>query len=171
MKKLLFSLVFLAQPALTAEQALTKCRQIEEIAERVVCYDNIVDSYFPKDSSEGTQTTKPPESKPAGSAETGAVPDAQSLFGETDAEAKRIVETSMAIEQISQIEATIADVRKSATKKLIVTLDNEQIWRQLDNQTLHLKSGEEVVIRKASLGSFLLEKKSGSRSIRVKRAN
>ena len=77
----------------------------------------------------------------------------------------------MAIEQISQIEAVVTDVRESATEKLTVALDNGQIWQQLDSQRLLLKSGETVIIRKASLGSFLMEKQSGSRSIRVKRAN
>ena len=100
-----------------------------------------------------------------------AVPDAQSLFGKTDADANRIVETSLAIKQIDQIEAKVTDVQKSAYKKLTVTLDNGQIWRQLDDQPLPLKSGETVVVRAASFGSFLMEKKSGSSSIRVKRVN
>ena len=175
MKKLLLSLLFLALPALADEEALTKCRQIEDIAERVACYDKVVDSHLPKDSSDGLQTTRPTESKPitkpTESAHTNAVPDAQSLFGTTDAEAKRIVETTLSIEQISQIEAIVTDVQKSAAKKLTVILDNGQIWRQLDSQPLRLKSGETVIIRKASLGSFFMEKKSGSRSIRVKRVN
>ncbi len=166
MKKLLFSLLFFAQPALADEEALTKCRQIEEITERVVCYDNVVDSLFPMDSKDNVETITSPESS-----ESNAVPDAQSLFGTTDAEAKRIVETSLAIEQISQIEAKVTDVRKSATNKLTITLDNGQIWRQLDSRPMHLKSGETVIVRKASLGSFLMEKKSGGRSTRVKRTN
>ena len=33
------------------------------------------------------------------------------------------------------------------------------------------KYGEAVIVRKASLSSYLMEKQSGSRSIRVKRAN
>ena len=166
MKKLLLSLVFLAQPALTAEEALTKCRQIEDIAERVVCYDNIVDSLFPMDSSDNVETITSPESP-----KSSAVPDAQSLFGASDAEANRIIEESLDIEQIDQIVAVVTDAQQSATKKLTVTLDNGQIWRQLDNQSLRLKSGETVIIRKASLGSFFMEKESGSRRIRVKRAN
>ena len=60
---------------------------------------------------------------------------------------------------------------KSAYKKLIVTLDNGHIWRQLDNRPMPLKSGETVIVREASLGSFLMEKQSGSSSIRVKRVN
>ena len=176
MKKLLLPLLFLfAQPALAAEEALTQCRQIEAIEERVACYDKIVDSQYPMDSGDSVETSTPPElvaaetvpDEPA----TETVPDAQSLFGTSDAEAKRIVETTLAIEQIDQIEAVVTGVRRSVSKKLTVALDNGQIWRQLDNQPLHLKSGEAVIIRKASLGSFLMEKKSGSRSIRVKRAN
>jgi hypothetical protein len=151
MKYRLLPLLFLcAQPVLADEEALLECRQIQAIGERVACYDEIVDARY-------TMST--------------AAPDAQSLFGASDAEAKRIVEKTLEIEQIDQIEATITNVRKSASDKLTVTLDNGQVWRQLDNKSLHLKSGDGVIIRKASLGSFLMEKRTGSRSIRVKRAN
>ena len=165
MNKLLLPLVLIAQPAL-AEESMTECRQIEDIVERVSCYDDIVDSRYPADSRAGVETNKPPASP-----ESAAIPDALSLFGTHDSEAKRIVENSLAIEQISQIEATVVNVRESASMKLTVVLDNGQIWRQLDNQPMRLKSGETVIVRKASLGSFLMEKKSGGRSIRVKRTN
>ena len=162
MKKLLLALLFLAQPALTAEETLTMCRPIVEIAERVVCYDRFVDSHLSTVSSDMDSSD---------SVDTIAVPDAQSLFGTGDAEAKRIVEITLEIEQIDQIAAIVTDVRESATKTLTVTLDNEQVWRQLDSKRLRLKSGEAVIVRKASLGSYLMEKQSGGRSIRVKRLN
>lgn len=150
MKRLIPPLLLLfTMPAFAAEEALLECRQIEDMAERVTCYDSFVDSL----------------------SESGPIPDAQSLFGKDDAEAKRIVQTTLAIEQIDRIEAQVTDIQRSATRKLIITLDNGQVWRQLDNQTLRLKSGESVVVREASLNSFLMEKKSGGRSIRVKRAN
>lgn len=155
---ILISFLF-AQPALADEDALTKCRQIEDIEARVACYDEFVDARYMMGSGDRVETRAT------------AVPDAQSLFGTNDADAKRIVETSLAIEQIDQIEAVVTEVRKSATRKLVVTLDNGQVWRQLDSQPMRLKSGESVIVRKASLGSFLMEKQSGSRSIRVKRAN
>jgi len=166
MNKLLLPLLVLAQPALTAEEAMTACRQIEDIVERVACYDEIVDSRYAVESRDDVEITKSPELS-----ESSAIPDAQSLFGTNDSEAKRIVEISLAIEQISQVEATVANVREAANRKLTVALGNGQIWRQLDNQPMRLKSGETVIVRKASLGSFLMEKKSGGRSIRVKRTN
>ena len=140
-----------AWPAFAVDDAFSQCRQIEDVEERVTCYDDLVDSRNAAASDE--------------------VPSAQSLFGTDDAEARQIVETTLAIEQIDQIEARVAEVRESAGEKLIVTLDNEQVWRQLDSKPLLLKSGETVIIRKASFSSFLLEKSSGSRSIRVKRVN
>ena len=152
MKKLpLLLLLTFTQATIAAEDALTECRQIEELEQRVACYDDFVDSRHP--------------------AQPRAVPDAQSLFGTDDAEAKRIVETTLAIDQIDQIEATVNDVSKSASGKLIASLDNGHVWRQLDSKTLLLDKGDVVIIREASLGSFLLEKASGSRSIRVKRVN
>jgi len=171
MKKLLLLLLFFTQSALTAEETLIKCRQIEEISERVVCYDNIVDSHFPTDSSDAASSVRVEITTQPEVTESNVVPDAQSLFGTNDAEAKRLVEKSMDIEQISEIEAIVTDVRNSATKRFTVSLDNGQIWRQLDDQRLTLKSGDAVVVRKASFGSYLMEKMSGSRSIRVTRLN
>ena len=153
-------------PSLAADTALTECRQIDDIEERVACYDEVVDSRYRSDTSVQADAASPPTM-----AEDQEAPDAQSLFGTNDAEARQIVETTLAIEQIDHIEATVSDVRESAGDKMILTLDNGQVWRQLDSKTLHLKSGEVVIIRKASFSSFLLEKKSGSRSIRVKRVS
>jgi hypothetical protein len=159
MKRMLLTLLLFAQPALAAEDALITCRQIEDIALRVSCYDDFVDARFPMESNESVKT------------ESGTIPDAQSLFGTNDAEAKRLVETSLAIEQIDNIVATVTDVQESSTRKVVITLENGQVWRQLDNHRLSLKAGQSVIIRKASLGSFMLEKESGSRAIRVKRTN
>ena len=176
MKRLLLALLVLTQPALAAEQALTECRQIEDVEERVACYDRFVDSRSPMKSDDVNSGDMSPDEapEPASVAETTeprVVPDAQSLFGTNDAEAKRIVEASLEIEQIDRIVATVTDVHQSTTRKLTVTLDNGQVWRQLDSRPMRLGAGEAVVIRKASLGSFLMEKQSGGRSIRVKRAD
>jgi len=158
-RRLAVLLLLCTQTTLADGVALIQCRQLEDIAERVACYDKVVDARYPVAAGE--------RAEPAAT----AVPDGQSLFGTNDAQARRIVETSLAVEQLDQIEATVTGIGESAGRKLTVTLDNGQTWRQLDNQTLRLKSGETVVVRKASLGSYLMEKKSGSRRIRVKRVD
>ena len=152
MNRILLLLLYLfTQSAFSADNELLECRQIEDVEERVACYDGIVDTRL--------------------AAKTETVPDAQALFGTNDAEAKRIVEESLDIEQIDRIEARVTGVKDSSGRKMVVALDNGQTWRQLDNKSLHLESGEAVIVRKASLGSYLLEKESGSRPIRVKRIN
>ena len=147
----LLLLLTFCHTVLADEAALTQCRKIESIEDRVACYDDFVDSRYVAQNEQK--------------------PDAQSLFGTTDAEAKRIVETTLDIEQIDHIATTVVAVKSSASRKMTIALDNGQTWRQLDNERLRLKDGEAVIIRKASLGSYLLEKQSGSRSIRVKRVN
>lgn len=150
MKKTLIALSFLiGAPALATDSVLADCRLIKDASARVDCYDKFVDAQTATDSP--------------------VAPSAQSLFGTQDAEAKRIVQTTLDIEQITQIEAAVTDVRVSASKKLVVQLDNGQVWRQLDSQRLRLKDGDAVVISEASLGSFQMQKQSGSRNIRVKR--
>lgn len=66
--------------------------------------------------------------------------------------------------------ADVTAVARNAYGKLEITLANDQVWRQLDTGRLPLRVGDAVVIEEASLGSFLLEKRSGSRRIRVRRA-
>ena len=159
MKNTLFLLlVILSAPALLADDALSQCRQIEDLEKRVSCYDDVVDSRDLVETAERDAAGAPPSTMARDT-----VPDAQSLFGTNDAEARQIVETTLAIEQIDQIEATVADVRQSVGEKLIVTLGNGQVWRQLDSKPLHLKSGDGVVVRKASFGSFLLALESSLR--------
>jgi hypothetical protein len=67
------------------------------------------------------------------------------------------------------LHASLKEVDQNPHGKLVLHLDNGQIWRQLDSSRLPVRSGERVVIRSASMGSHLLEKASGSRKIRVKR--
>jgi len=119
--------------------------------ERVACYDAIVDagSSEPEDARDEKDSTD--------------------FFGRKDAQARRILEQKLALQRSDMIEATAQQVSRSAYSKLIVQLDNGQIWRQLDSAPLRLVKGDVIVIRKARFGSFLLAKKTGSTSIRVKR--
>ena len=142
-----------------AEGSLFECRQIKDSEERVLCYDKIVDAL-----SSGPLSTTTTDSR-----EQAAKPDAQALFGKGDAETSRIVEETLAIEKIDQIQATVTGLKRSVDKKFTITLDNGQIWRQIDNQRIPLRNEDKIIIREATLGSYLMEKQSGSGSIRVKR--
>jgi hypothetical protein len=60
-------------------------------------------------------------------------------------------------------------LRKLPSGYLLIELDNAQQWQQIETDpNLYLRIGERVTIRKASLGSFLLETRS-NHSTRVRR--
>ncbi len=157
-----FMLVLVSPVILGQESSIFDCREISDIEKRVACYDAVVDS---------------PRMKPSGKKQINSVensvpdlkPDSEELFGMQESEAHRIVKKSLAMKQLDKIEAEVAAVKKSSTRKLTITLANGQIWQQLDSGPMKLKKGEIIVVRSARLGSFLLSKKSGSGSIRVKR--
>jgi hypothetical protein len=160
----LIVIALLPQFVSAKETSLFECRKIKDIETRVACYDAIVDLLFP------VATTDSQDSEVSvNTAKASTVPNSNSLFGKNAAETNRIVEETLAIKKIDQLTATVTAVTKNTYKKLTITLDNGQVWRQLDNDPLPLKKGETVVIRSARLGSFLLQKESGSGSIRVSR--
>ena len=171
---LLIQLLTTSYHVFAAEGSLFDCRQIKDSEERVLCYDKIVDALSSGSLSTPTaggpeQAAEPLNAQAADAPEQAAKPDPEDLFGKGDAEKSQIVEESLAIEKIDHIQATITGLKRSVTKKYTITLDNGQIWRQLDNQRIPLRNEDKIIIREASLGSYLMEKQSGSGSIRVKR--
>jgi hypothetical protein len=79
-------------------------------------------------------------------------------------ERQKAVETAL-----ERIESIAEEVIRARYKKLTITLDNGQIWRQTDGKRRTLKAGEVVVITRGALGSFFMQAKSGGPRMRVKR--
>ncbi len=62
----------------------------------------------------------------------------------------------------SKIEAHIVRVAAAADGRLLFTLDNDQVWRQLASEgELLAKPGDTVTISRGWLGSYMLQLKSG----------
>lgn len=169
-KRLLIATILFSQHIFAAENTLLECRQIVNADERLVCYDGISDPLIVTEAFHKDLIARKVGPLDDTTAFPGAL-DEESLFGKGETEAKRIVEKSLNIKPLEQIQAKIINVEKTAHKKLIIVLDNGQVWRQIDNQPMPLKSGELVIIRAAKLRSYFLQKQSGSGSIRVKRLN
>lgn len=75
----------------------------------------------------------------------------------------------IAEEAPESITATITDIQKAAYGKLLITLDNGQVWRQNDSTRVFWKSGDSVEVERAMFGSFFMREVEGSRKMRVKR--
>jgi len=168
-KRLLMLALFLATSTTTATQVYAEsnslffCRQMSDSGERLACYDKIVDSLLPANRKQTVAQAPRKEN------EYVPAQEAEALFGKSQAESKRIIEETMEVKIPDRIIARITGIKKSSTKKMTITLNNGQVWRQIDYSPIPLRNGDDIVIRSARLGSYLLQKHSGSGSIRVKR--
>ena len=148
---------------------LRVCRSIEDPLERVACYDAAVDAAAADTTAPIIATTE------TSIRETTVVPDEPAqpevdpviLFGRNESSIKDALE----VEDISEIVFPVANVRKTPVGRLVIVLENGQIWVQADGERLNLKPGNEVRIRTGLGGSYYLNKTSGSRSIKVRRAD
>jgi len=133
-------------------EALKACATIRRDSERLACYDHAI-----SDLNSGKAAT------PQASAEN--------MFGATTAiaapppseapEAKR--------DEIKQITAQVVSLKRVEDGGLVLTLDNDQVWRQQDSDSrLFVETGDSVTISRASLGTFRITDTRG-RSARFKR--
>ncbi|MBU2179069.1 MAG: hypothetical protein KJ930_06490, partial [Gammaproteobacteria bacterium] len=54
-------------------------------------------------------------------------------------------------------------------KKLVITLENGQQWRQTDQAQLNIQAGDRCTVKRGALGSFLLGIEGVNKKIRVRR--
>ncbi len=145
-----------AEPVPKAPEA-----EVVELKQQVADLEQQVAILAEKDNREAESTTEP------GSASVSP----EDLFGREETESRATIQKLFGLRDVDQIEATLAEVKRTPYGKLVMVLDNGQIWTQIDTNRLRVKPGDGVRIRTARLGSFLLEKQTGSLLIRVKRVD
>lgn len=153
-------------------QPFAACKQLHEPNARLQCFDKAAQALpapsvalaAPSNpmSNKSPLTTAPITNTPATIAPENAVTReaAQDDFG------RAITRPS---DDIDALQATITELKTNNLNKLIITLDNQQTWRQTDTDRLKLAVGDQVIIKKASLGSFWLLRLDSNRKIKVKR--
>jgi hypothetical protein len=89
-------------------------------------------------------------------------------FGLSPAQAETKVSEVTKSEPLQSLEAKVSGVRDITEGRVLIDLDNGQVWRQVDTDvTVRLQPGDAVAIKRNALGSYWLS--SGKRSWRVKR--
>lgn len=153
-------------------QELIDCRALASAVERLDCYDQLVDANAASTGREA-QSGAAQQGQPASVAPAAAAPAAdlsqEALFGKDPVEVRQTVQKATGTSEIDQIKALVSSVRSSATGKAIITLDNGQVWAQTDTAKHRLADYDLVIIRRASMGSFMLNKVGSKKSIRVRR--
>ncbi len=136
--------------------SVIECRSVLSVEQRLQCYDSIVDDRLGSGNTTATSRT----AVPAATA-TAAATVAEESFG--------LPPLGKDDDRLDRIEATIVKLSKTASGKVSVGLDNGQTWRQTTSSSLRLSEGDEVVIRRRTLGAYSMSKPDTSRSMRVKR--
>ena len=185
-------LILTSVTAISAAQAdelydeLVVCRGLPSEESRVICYDAAVDrsrqkggprpataAATPAAPPAATPAATPPAAlEPAAAAASGAAAASisqEELFGQSSNDVQRTVEEATGSERIDSLSAQVTRLQDSGFEKVRITLDNGQAWQQIDTSSLWLKVGDDVMIERAALGSFMLKKKGNNRTMRVSR--
>jgi hypothetical protein len=150
---LLLAAVLLAPQAVRADEP-RRCAALDDDRARLACYDSIFGR---------------PAVAAAPAAATATDPEAD--FGLTEA-AKRAREPEESRERFPEsISGTVAKVARQPAGELVLTLENGQVWTQVQvDARARVAVGDTVTIKKAALGSHLLvtEDRYATRVRRVK---
>ena len=131
---------------------LRSCIAIKRNTERLACFDRGISALLDP-----------------GKTAAGAAPGAESSFGLVAQTPAGAGAEDPARAQLETLTARVTAIATSADGSVVITLDNDQSWRQISGgSTLLLKVGDEIAIRRAALGSFQLATPNG-RTAKMKR--
>ncbi|GHB70684.1 hypothetical protein GCM10008107_20180 [Psychrosphaera saromensis] len=139
---LLSAATFTAQAKINT-QALQACSTIKNDQNRLLCYDKAI------------------AEKPLKDDLTTEVPVTSEDFG--------LEHKDINGDRAQEIRSVVGSIKKTHYGKLIITLNNNQQWRQVGSDRMFLKEGDKIVIARGVFNSFLLAKEGKNSTIRVTR--
>lgn len=146
-----------AEPAVIA--ALKACRAITTDAERLACYDKAAQSVT---KAQETGEVIIIDKQTARAARRQA-------FG-LELPTLSILDKGTDKAETEKLQSMVKSARVDAEQRLVVTLEDGAVWRQIDDTMLGKppKAGDTIEVRKAAMGSYMM--KIGSQpAIRVRR--
>jgi hypothetical protein len=147
----------LSASAEEAEPALRACRAEVDDARRLVCYDREMDRIG---------KTPDPAAAPVETEKTSP----EERFGRSGALAREEIDRKNdESRELGELLATVTEIWTRSDGLMVLTLDNGQVWSQnRPDPFFRIKTGDQVKIQPAAMGSFLLSGPS-KRSTRVSR--
>ncbi len=156
-----FAILALALPALAESPVSTgdvyACAEIESNEERLACYDTAVGRLKAAEEAGEVATVTREEVEQVKKDSFGfSIPSLPKLAlpklgGDDDGE-------------IKEIQQAVVSVRTTPLKKVIVTLENGQVWEQTDTTKIFVskkRPPQTAVVKAASLGSFKMKLDNG----------
>jgi hypothetical protein len=158
--------------------SLRACMKEADATRRLACFDR-ESAVLAGESAPVAKQAAPvaPAAAPAasaaatGGAATAATQSATDKFGYKGNIAREEIDKQKAVEEESgALTAKVSAVSALPNGGLVVTLDNGQVWQQKTaDRGMHIKAGDQVTIKHAMMGSFLLTSDTVNGSMRVSR--
>jgi hypothetical protein len=143
--------------------SMFECRDIEDDAERLACFDREVGRVYEAQESKDLVIADRKQVREARRGLFGLrLPNLGGIFGGGDDDEE---------DEIKEITSTIKSVRRMSNGRYFFVLEDGARWMQTETPRLaNYDVGDTIVIKRASLGSFMA-KVNGGRAVRVKRVN
>ncbi|WP_299571843.1 hypothetical protein [uncultured Shewanella sp.] len=176
-----FALAISSQAHANIEQQLANCASHTDKLDRLMCYDALaasVKSPVPTQlpAASAVSASAPAVVAPV-AATTAVTTTTNAAATTTSPQTASSVEQEFGLKKVSAEEdelrlyAEVSSVKKDPYGSLIVTLSNNQTWKQVGTERYKLKVGYKVYIEKGALSSYLLGTDDRNSTMRVKRLN
>ena len=167
-----------------SDNALLKCRAIADDTKRLACYDKLAENGGDAQDRPATdqqqkklqaKAKKKAKAIAAVPAESENVPvmqaepaaPAQPIFGEEDLPKKS---RAASVRDIPLIQVNVVEMKLNAYGKALFYLENGQVWEQADRlRPRRYSTPFTATIKRASMGSYMIQKVDSSVRIRVTR--
>ncbi len=141
--------LFLSAAALSAESdvpaAIRACMSISRNSERLACFDRAVKAVVDKGPAAAAESSRSREEVFGIPAPRSAAPPAR------DAPA---VKADVQPQELESISSTVKSMRTTSDGRILIELENGQVWRHEEERQLLLKPGDPVKIVRGTLKSF-----------------
>jgi hypothetical protein len=141
------------------------CAQITDEHQRLECYDHAVGRMHEAQNRGDLVAVDRQQAERVNREAFGfSLPSLGNLFGGGGSRSR------IATEDIAEISAHISRVSQDRSGRALFTLDNGQQWEQIDDENArNARTGGDVRIRRAAMGSFLMHVEAGGPALRVRR--
>ena len=140
------------------------CSAIPSDDERLECYDVAA----ARDAPAAAVKAAPAAAVQATPA-AAPTPVPEQTFGKSAEDITAIIAEAAGVEDVDEISGSVISVTRDARGRFVLLLDSQQRWRQIGAERFKIKAGDEIVIRRAALSSFALQRRSGGRKVKVRR--
>lgn len=162
MRALALLLLAATTSALADDAGMLRCRAIKDSAARLACYDAIAVPSAAPVAPAATGQPKAGAAAPAAAPKAAAAPPTPAQqFG---------MEAKTPAAQLEAIESTIPGMFQGWGPNTVIALANGQSWQISDGSTGYIQSENvKVKIRRAFMGSFVMEFEGSNRVAKVRR--